>query len=46
MKFYYLDGDKKKYITLKRGAPEWCNIDCPPIFIEDGGPDRWQGWRL
>jgi hypothetical protein len=47
MKFYYMDGNKKVYLTLKRAAPEWCNLDCPNIFIEDksaGG--RWPGWRL
>ena len=45
MKFYYMDGNTKKYITLKRGAPEWCNADCPPVFVE-GDPNRWPGWRL
>ena len=44
MKFYYMDGNRKKYITLKRAAPEWCNADCPTIFIE--GPEYWHGWRL
>jgi len=45
MKFYYKNGNKKVYITLKRGAPEWCNLDCPAIYIE-GDVNRWPGWRL
>ena len=45
MKFYYKDCGRKVYLTLKRGAPEWCNADCPPIYIE-GDPKRWPGWIL
>lgn len=45
MKFYYLDGGRKKYLTLKRGSAAWANADCPNIFIE-GDSSRWPGWRL
>ena len=45
MKFYYLDGTKAKYLTLKRGASEWANQDCPAIYIK-GDPTRWPGWIL
>lgn len=45
MKFYYKNGGKKVYITLKRGAPEWCNLDCPAVYVE-GDPTRWPGWML
>lgn len=46
MKFYYFDDTgAKKYLTLKKAAPEWCNLDCPAIYIEDD-PTRWNGWIL
>ncbi len=34
MKFYYMNGNKKVYLTLNRAAPEWCNLDCPFRFID------------
>ena len=35
MKSYYYDDGVKHYITLRRAAPEWCNLDCPCIYQTD-----------
>jgi hypothetical protein len=49
MKFFYTEGNdyrrQRHYISLRRGAPEWCNLDCPVIYV-DGDPERFAGWRL
>lgn len=45
MKFYYMLGDKKVYRSLKRGDAEWCNYDCPAIYVE-GDSSRFEGWLL
>lgn len=46
IKFYY-ENNGKVYLTLTRAAPEWCNLDCPTIYIESDGTDgRWPGWML
>ena len=45
MRFYYMDGERKVYLTLKKGSPEWCNLDCPTIKLE-GDPSRWPGWNV
>lgn len=33
-------------LTLKRGAPEWFNEDCPSIWRESDGYKVWHGWSL
>ena len=45
MKFYYIDGNRKVYLTLRRGSFRWANLDCPNIYIE-GDPTRPGLWRL
>jgi hypothetical protein len=46
MKFYY-EENGKVYLDLNEASPEWCNMDCPIIYVESNGKDgRWPGWRL
>ena len=43
-----MDGNEKRYLTLKKAAPEWCNLDCPEIKIENPDPKtgKWDGWLV
>lgn len=45
-RFYYFASDRnpKQYITMKRAAPEWCNLDCPEIYVESD--DEYDGWLV
>ena len=45
MRFYYMDGNKREYLTLGKGSAKWANLDCPAIRIE-GDETRWPGWLL
>lgn len=45
-RFYYENGGRV-FLTLHKGSAEWCNMDCPIIYVlSDGKDGRWIGWRL
>ena len=47
VKFYYMNGKKKIWITMNRAAPEWCNLDCPDIYsFAPKEISAWNGWRI